>query len=197
MIVVGLTGNLASGKSTDGRIFRKSGALVFDADGAARKALRRGSPVYAAVPKLFGKKFLKPNGELDRKKLAWHVFMHPADLKKLNTLVHPGVIFECLKVISRNRPRKGLLVLDVPLLFESHMQNLADFTVVVSAPTRMMIKRAVAKGVPERLARRILATQWPLARKQRLADFVIRNSGSEKELERQILAVIQRIKTNL
>ena len=99
MIVVGITGNLASGKSEAARLFKKHGAVVFDADEAARWAARKGAPAYKAIVKIFGKEYLKKNGEIDRKKLATRVFSRPEDLKKLNILIHPGVIFESMKLI--------------------------------------------------------------------------------------------------
>ncbi len=185
MIVVGVTGSFSSGKSQTVLIFKRYGAKVFDADKAAKRVVRKGTPVTRAIIKLFGRDFLKKNKELDRKKLADHVFSHPRDLKKLNILIHPEVIVECFKRIERFRDRKGILVLDVPLLFESNMGRLADYTVVVSATKATILKRAKQKGVSGALARKILSTQWPLERKARLADFVIRNDGSIRDLERQ------------
>ena len=132
MIIIGVTGSFSSGKSQTVLIFKRIGAKVFDADKAAKRVVRKGTPVARAVIKLFGRRFLKKNKELDRKKLADHVFSHPRDLRKLNILIHPAVIVECFKTIEHFRDRKGLLVLDVPLLFESNMRRLADYTVVVS-----------------------------------------------------------------
>ena len=106
---------MASGKSEVTRIFKSLGARMFDADVAARKAVRKGSPAYRAIIKIFGKEYLKPNGELNRKKLAERVFRNPGDLHKLNVLIHPGVIFEMFRQIRRYRRRKGILVMDVPL----------------------------------------------------------------------------------
>jgi dephospho-CoA kinase len=180
-------------KSEAAALFRKKGAVVFDADVSARQALSKGSATHAAVLKLFGKSLAGTNGQLDRKKLAWHVFTHPEDLKKLNTLVHPGVIFDCLKVISSNRERAGVLVLDVPLLFESRMDGLADFTVVVKSPLGASFKRSEEKGIPRSLAKKILSTQWPIAKKAQHADFVIDNAGSLKELERKVLETMKKI----
>ncbi len=194
MTIVGLTGNLASGKSEAARIFKRHGTLVFDADLAAKRTVAKGRPVYKAIVKIFGKGFLRKSGELDRKKLAWHVFSHPKDLKKLNTLIHPGVIFECLKKAESLKNKKGILVLDVPLLFESKMENLVDHTVVVRSKKEKMLERAQSRGLPKVLAKKILSTQWPLEKKARLADFVIENNGTVVDLEKQVLAVIKKIK---
>lgn len=194
MIVVGVTGSFSSGKSQTVLIFKRYGAKVFDADKAAKRVVRKGTPVTRAIIKLFGRDFLKKNKELDRKKLADHVFSHPKALKKLNILIHPEVIVECFKRIECFRDRKGILVLDVPLLFESSMGRLADCTVVVSATKATILKRAKQKGVSGALTRKILSTQWPLKRKVRLADFVIRNDGSVKQLEKQVREVLEKIK---
>lgn len=195
MIVVGITGSLASGKSETARLFKKYGAAVFDADAAARKAVKKGTPVYKAIVKIFGKEYLRPNGELNRKKLARRVFSHPKDLKTLNTLIHPGVIFEVFNAIRRLKERKGILALDVPLLFESRMESLADFTLVVRSNRKRMLERARRKGLPAHLARRILSTQWPIEKKARLADFVINNSGTRAELEKKVLEVLEKVQS--
>lgn len=191
MTIVGITGSFSSGKTQVALIFKRVGAKVFDADKAARQVVRKGTPIYKAIVKLFGLDFLKKNKELDRKKLADHVFSHPRDLRKLNILIHPGVIVECFKRIEHFRDRKGLLVLDVPLLFESKMECLADYTVVVSASKATILRRARRKGIPGSLANKILSTQWPLKRKERFADFVIRNDGSVKQLEKQVRGVLR------
>ncbi|MBI4432640.1 MAG: dephospho-CoA kinase [Candidatus Omnitrophica bacterium] len=195
MTVVGVTGSLSSGKTQVVRFFQKLGAEIFDADEAARAALKKGRPAYRAVVQIFGKQFLKSSGEIDRKKLAGRVFARPDDLKKLNILIHPGVIFECLEVIEKFRDKPGMLVLDVPLLFESKMEELADVTVVVSASTRRLIERSREKGISPALAGKIISTQWPLQRKKRLADFVIENDGTLKDLEEKVKEVFKKINT--
>lgn len=194
MIVIGVTGNLASGKSETVKLFKKKGAVVFNADVAAKRALDKGTAAHMAVVKIFGKEYAKPNGEIDRKKLAWRVFSNPKELNKLNILIHPGVIFDCLKVISRCRNKKGMLVLDVPLLFESHMQNLADVNVVVAAKRETMLDRSEKKGMPRKLAAKILASQWSMGKKARMADHVINNEGSLKDLEKRVDAILAEIK---
>ena len=186
MTVVGLTGNLASGKTLAAQHFKKKGAQVIDADEIARDLTQHNAKLKAAILKIFGKEFSSGKGQIDRKKLAWHVFSHPKELKKLNTIVHPSVIVEIYKRIEKFRSKKGLVVLDVPLLFESKMEKLADFTVVVKASESNMLSRASRRGIPSVLARRILAAQWPVMKKARLADFVIDNDGTAEELARRV-----------
>jgi dephospho-CoA kinase len=197
MIVLGVTGSLASGKSEAARIFKKHGALVFDADRAARRAVRKGTPAYKAVVKLFGREYLRKNGEIDRKKLAGRVFSRPEDLKKLNIVIHPGVIIESMRMIERARGKKGILVMDVPLLFESKMENLADRVLVVSSKKEKMIARAAKSGMPAGLARKILASQWAIGRKEKLADYVIHNNGTLKDLEKAVRRLVRDIREKI
>ncbi len=194
MIVIGVTGSLASGKSEVARILKRKGARVLDADLVAKGVIEKGKPVYRALLKLFGPEYLARDGRIDRKKLAVRVFSNPKDLERLNTLIHPAVIVDFIGRIYTAKSKKGILVLDVPLLYESRMQDLADVTVVVSASSKKMISRAAKKGIPARLARKILSSQWPLKKKERLADFVVRNDGSRAELERKVLGILEKIK---
>jgi dephospho-CoA kinase len=194
MKVIGITGNLASGKSSVTALFKKRGARVFDADEAARKALKKGSPFYAAVVKIFGRDFLDKKGEIDRRRLAARVFSKPADLKKLNTLLHPGVIIQCLLLIEELKDKEGVLALDVPLLYEARMEGLADQVVVVRSSDKDMIARAVKKGVPRELAKDILASQWPMKKKAAKADFIVDNRGSAADLDRQVGKIWERVK---
>lgn len=98
-------------------------------------------------------------------------------------------------MIEKFRDKPGMLVLDVPLLFESKMEELADVTVVVSASTRRLIERSREKGISPALAGKIISTQWPLQRKKRLADFVIENDGTLKDLEEKVKEVFKKINT--
>ena len=194
MIVVGLTGNLASGKSEASKILKKLGAMIVDADAVAQKLTAQGTPIHRAIRKIFGDGFFTRSGQLNRRKLAWHVFSHPNDLKKLNTLIHPGVIVELYRVLEKERRKKGVLVLSVPLLFESRMEKLADWTVLIASDTPTMLARASARGVPPLLAKKILASQWPMARKEKAVDFVIDNNGTLAQLAVKLKKVYHEIK---
>ena len=193
MIIVGVTGSLATGKSEVSHIFQKLGAKVFDADLSARKMTKKGTPIHHAIIKLFGKSYMQKNGELDRRKLALHVFGKPSELKKLNVLIHPGVIFDCMTQAKKLESKEGIFVLDVPLLFESKMEKLADHVVVISVKEEEVIARAVKRGYTKELAKKILASQWPLKKKEKMADFVIDNNGTLKQLEMQVKQVYDSI----
>jgi len=194
MIVVGVTGSLASGKTEAANFFRKLGARVFDADLFSHEATRKRKPLYRAIVKLFGRDFLKKDGTLDRKKLATRVFSDPKSLRDLNTLIHPEVVAEAFELIRRLRSKAGVLVLDVPLLFEAKMDSAVDCVLVVAATRKNMIRRASKKGITAALARKVLARQWPLSKKIRHADMVIENNGSLNELERKVRCVYDRLK---
>ena len=194
MNVIGVTGGLACGKSAAAGILKKRGAEVFDADLAAKRAVRVGAPAYQAIVKIFGKACLNQDRTLNRRRVAEQVFSHPSQLKKLNTLIHPEVILECFKAIERGRKKKGILVIDAPLLYESKMENLTDFTIVIDADIKNILLRTKRDGLSGDLAGKIIASQWPLSRKSRRADFVIKNNGTLKQLEEKIWEVLELIK---
>ncbi len=194
MIVVGVTGSFSSGKSAVTAIFKKLGAKVFDADLTAKRVTRKGTAVHRAIIQIFGKEYQDKKGELDRKKLAQRVFSNPKDLRTLNILVHPEVIFEALKIKRKHKHQKGVLVLDVPLLYESRMESLADSIIVVDSSEKHMLKRGAEKGMKPSLSKKILKTQWPFEKKARRADFVIENRGNLKELEQKTRQIFKQIK---
>ena len=194
MIVVGVTGSFSSGKSAVTSVFKKLGAKVFDADATAKKVTRKGTALCRAIAQIFGEEYLDKKGELDRRKLAQRVFSEPKDLKKLNILIHPEVIFEAMKMKRDLKHKKGILILDVPLLYESKMEKLADIVIVVSTPREKMIARGTQKGMSPSLSKKIIGTQWPLAKKVRRADYVIENKGNLKELEQKTRQIFEKIK---
>ena len=175
--VIGLTGGLGSGKSTVLKEFRRLGAVTADADEIARRVVRPGGPAYGPVARLLGRGILRPDGTLDRAEVAARVFRRPALRRKLEGIIHPLVRREMEALIRRTR--RGVIVLDIPLLFEAKMTDLVDRVVVVWAPEKVRIAR-LRKA--ERFSRadigRRFRSQIPLAQKRRFADHVVDNAST-------------------
>ena len=193
--VVGLTGGIGTGKSTVARMLASLGAVVVDADAIVHRLQSAGSPVLAEIAAAFGAELLDSNGALDRARLADLVFRDPAARQRLNELIHPKVGFEMMREAEAAR-RTGapLVVLDIPLLFEGRRSGRGqaaklpfDATVLAYCPEALQIERTLARdGCTRAEAERRLAAQLPIEEKRALADFVIDNSGSPAETERQV-----------
>lgn len=190
-VVIGLTGGVASGKSTVLKEWKRLGAAVVDSDELAREAVRRGRPAWRRIVRAFGKEILLPGGELNRPLLRNRVFARPALRKMLEKIVHPEVIRGIRKAVSGGR---GVVVADIPLLFEAGLRGLADKTVVVWAPRRVQKARLMKRGgIGPKEAELFLKAQWPLDRKRRLADEVIDNSGALSRTRRQVRELDRRL----
>ncbi len=184
-IILGVTGGFGTGKSTVVKYFKRFGAKVIDADKIARNLLNPGTDVYRKAIDIFGKGILKNNKSIDRVKLAGIVFNDNTLLKRLNKLVHP----EVKKIIKQEiaRAPEKRVVLDVPLLFEAKMGNLVDRIIVVKASRAKQIERLCNKASLRKqdILKRINA-QMSLSDKVRLADFVIDNSSTIENTNKQI-----------
>jgi dephospho-CoA kinase len=185
--VFGLTGGIASGKSTVAARFRERGIPVIDADALARAAVAPGTPGHAAVLERFGRSLLRPDGTLDRPQLAARVFPHSDELAALNAIVHPQVraLFET-EVQRLSAEGHPCLCYEVPLLFENRLEDALRPVVLVAAPERLQIERALSRDGTTResvLAR--IRAQLPLADKAARADWVIHNEGSLEELRQR------------
>ena len=188
---IGLTGNIGSGKSTVARLFAERGAAVIDADALAREATLD-PDVLREIAATFGSELVRA-GELDRTKLAEIVFEAPEARAKLNAIIHPWVARErearVNALLSRASPPK-VIVHDVPLLFEVGLDAEMDKTVVVDAPLETRVARVIARsGLTADEVRSRDAAQLPLAKKVERADFVIDNSGDQKDLTEQVEVV--------
>jgi dephospho-CoA kinase len=186
MLVVGLTGGIGSGKSTVSRLLAKRGAVIVDADVAARKVVEPGGPAYEGVVDRFGSQVLAPDGTIDRPALAAIVFNDPQALADLNALTHPAVGVLINEQLTAEAQTDHVVILDVPLLVESGRTGTAG-VIVVDCPPDVAIARLVEeRGMDEADARRRVAAQ--VGRDERLAhaDFVIDNSGSLEDLEQQV-----------
>jgi dephospho-CoA kinase len=176
MIVVGLTGGVATGKSTVAKMFKQCGAVVIDADQLAHDAVKPGKPAWRQIVKAFGKAVLNPDRTLNRRELGAIVFGNRAKLRQLERIIHPRVAREqtrLTKAIARKHP-KAVVIYDVPLLFEAGIGKRVDQTIVVTADRNTQIVRLKKRnGLSRTEAIRRIRTQMPLSKKARLADIVI------------------------
>ncbi|MNX87018.1 Dephospho-CoA kinase [compost metagenome] len=195
MKVIGLTGGIASGKTTVANRLAARGGAVIDADQIAREVVEPGTPALEAIAEAFGPEVLDPAGRLDRAALARRVFGNEPARERLNAIVHPAVKEAMTRALDalRQRPTPPpFAVLVVPLLFETGMQAMADTVWTVSVPPAMQRARLLARdALSEAEADARIASQWPLARKLALSDRVIDNTGVLEALDAQIAAALQ------
>jgi dephospho-CoA kinase len=193
---VGLTGNIAAGKSTVVELLRGWGATIIDADDLAREAQAPGGDVLAAIVRRFGADVLAPDGTLDRPALRAKVMGDPAALDALNQLVHPAVGRRRDQLVREARERGDVLVVnDIPLLFEVLDPAAFDAVVLVDAPTAVRRTRLRAlRGLPSEDADRMLDAQMAAERKRARSHFVIENAGSLAELEQAARSVFEELR---
>lgn len=176
MLLVGLTGGLASGKSTIARLFQEFGAAVIDADELARMVVRPGTIAWKEIVKAYGKKVLKPDRSLDRKALARIVFQHPPKLQTLTTIVHPRVARAQARItreIAAKDP-DAVIIYDAALLIEARAHERMDRVLVVTADQETQIARACRRdGLSRSQALHRLRGQLPLAKKRRCAHYLL------------------------
>jgi dephospho-CoA kinase len=197
MLLVGLTGGIASGKSLVGRVFRDMGAHLIDADRIVHCLLGRNEQAWKEVLDHFGQDILLPNQEIDRRKLGEIVFNDEEQRAWLNRCLHPKV-FEAFLVSVRNlrnRPPDTIIVLDAALLIETGYNNRMDRTVVVYANLEQQLERLTQRdsfSKEQSLAR--IRSQMPLNEKRGLADYVIDNTGIREQTERQARDIFCKLK---
>lgn len=181
-LLVGLTGGIATGKSTVSDIFRRLGCVVIDADVLAREVVAPGEPAYAAIVAEFGPDILQRDGTLDRKKLGAMVFADPEKRRRLEALTHPRIRERFARRLEElvERQFTGIVIFDAPVMIESGNYRSMDRLVVVVTDAATQTVRALDRdGDREDIERRI-ASQMPLSEKARLADYVIDNSGERE-----------------
>jgi dephospho-CoA kinase len=191
-----MTGGIASGKSTVAEMFARNGARVIDADRISREVVGRGTPAYADIIAHFGDPILQDDGEIDRSRLAMVVFHDETERKVLERIVHPRVKAETARRLERIRREdpNAVVILDVPLLFESGMEQGLDEVIVVYVPQAVQVQRLMARdGYSEAEALARIRSQMPIGKKKALAGMVIDNSGSLENTRVQALAVYNRL----
>ncbi len=199
--LIGLTGNIACGKSTVLALLRDHGAHVIDADRVTHELQAPGQPVYTAIIAAFGPEILvAPEGPIDRRRLGALVFSHPAELRRLEQLVHPAVharIQNWLEDVARQPSAAGVTpvaVIDAIKLLEAGWKSACDAVWVVICPPEQQLERLMAtRGMAESEARGRIAAQPPQATRIAQADVVIDNSGSLESTRRQVEQAWQKI----
>jgi len=191
MLLVGLTGNIGSGKSTVAQLLSERGATIIDADVLARRAVELGTTAYAAIVERWGTSILAADGLIDRTALRRIVFSEPQELEQLNSIVHPEVerMRAALVELARQRGDR-LVVCDIPLLFERRMTDDFDRIVLVDAPRPVRLERLVReRGLRETEAMDMSVAQMPAELKRARADFVIDNIGTLTQLDQRVTEV--------
>jgi dephospho-CoA kinase len=183
---VGLTGGIGVGKSEVSRRLAAQGAVVIDADGIAREVVAPGTEGLAAVTAEFGAGVLRDDGSLDRERLGEIVFADPATLRRLNSIVHP-LVGRRMDELEKEAGQDAIIVHDVPLIAENDLGSAYDLVVVVDAPRHMQLDRLIRqRGMSRESAEARMAVQASRAMRLAIADFVVDNSSSLAELDRQV-----------
>jgi dephospho-CoA kinase len=195
MRLIGLTGNIASGKSAVADMFVERGAAIIDADVLAREAVMKGSPALKLIVEKWGNEVLDGEGNLDRAALRHRVFEDQSELDALNEIVHPEIMRRRSEEVAAAKARgEQVVVCVIPLLFERHLAGEFDSIILVDAPRSVRLDRIVRdRKIDETEAMNMIASQMPADLKRARADYVIENAGSREELEAEVERVWQSI----
>jgi dephospho-CoA kinase len=187
VLLVGLTGGIASGKTSVSAMLAERGAEIVDADLIARQVVMPGEPAWQKILDHFGRGVLTEDGQVDRKKLADLVFADQAKLTLLNEITHPDIFARVAERLEHNRDREVVVVLDAALLIETGLADRVDVVVVVDAgDEEKQVRRLTAKGFDERDARARMAAQLPAEARLARADLLIRNVGTFEDLTARV-----------
>ncbi len=191
MLLVGLTGNIGSGKSSVAQLLSERGATIIDADVLARRAVEVGTSAYAAIAERWGTSILAADGTIDRDALRRIVFSEPQELEQLNAIVHPEVERMRTALVEQARARHDRVVIcDIPLLFEGKMTEQFDRILLIDAPRPLRLERLVReRGLRETEAMDMIVAQMPAELKRARADFVIDNVDSFTQLDARVADV--------
>jgi dephospho-CoA kinase len=194
-VVIGLTGGIASGKSTVSDMLRKQGIRVIDADQIAREVVEIGKPAYEQIVKTFGQDILHEDKTINREKLGTLIFSEENKRQQLNKIVHPAVRKEMLKQTEEEKAHQAkIVVLDIPLLFESKLTYMVDEIIVVYVDEETQLKRLMKRNsYSEEEAKIRIGSQLPLKEKAELADEIIHNQGSIEETRAQVHELISKL----
>jgi dephospho-CoA kinase len=192
---VGLTGGIASGKSTVSEIFAELGAVIIDGDKLAREVVERGTPGLAQVVEAFGPDVLTAEGDLDRPKLGRIVFNDDALRKRLEAIVHP-LVFERYAALEAAAPADGVVIHDIPLLAETGRADTFDAVVVVETPAEVQVERMLRdRGWSREDAESRIAAQATPEQRRTIATHLILNDGSLDDLRARVEEVWAELNT--
>lgn len=202
-MILGLTGGIASGKSTVSSFLKEIGIEIIDADNLAREVSER-SEVIDELVKTFGEEILEKKSldkqgrrKIERKSLREIVFSNKENVKKINKIIHPRVI-EVFEKRKKTNLLDEIIIFDIPLLFEANLEYLCDKVIVVVASEKIQIERIKKRdGSGLEVAKNIIGNQMSSNEKSRLADYVITNDKSIEELKNQVVELYERIKGEL
>jgi dephospho-CoA kinase len=191
MLLVGLTGNIAAGKSTVAQLLSERGATVIDADILARRAVERGTAAFDKIVHRWGSTVLGPDRQIDRPALRRIVFDDHDQLEELNGFVHPEVERQRSVLVEEARDRGDRVVIcDIPLLFEARLVDRFDKVILVDATRPRRLERLVhERQLSETDAMKMIAAQMPAELKRARADYVIDNDGTIADLEKRVRMV--------
>ncbi|MDN3499847.1 dephospho-CoA kinase [Microbacterium sp. APC 3898] len=198
MMIIGLTGSIASGKSTVSEMLKNSGYPIIDADLVARQVVEPGSDTLEQIEQAFGPEVIREDGTMDRPKVGEIIFNDPAKRKILNDIIHPAIRQEMLQQ-RHDYMTEGYktIVMDIPLLFESRLQHLVDKILVVSVTEENQFNRLVERnGFTEKEARARISSQLPMSVKEDGADAVIYNNGTLDETKWQLNRILDNWKAS-
>jgi dephospho-CoA kinase len=198
MILVGLTGGIATGKTTIANMFRQCGAVVIDADALAREVVRPGKPAWREIVKTFGRNVLNPDRTINRQTLGHFVFRSRVKLRLLERIIHPRVA-RLQAQLTRQAARKipdAVVIYDVPLLFEAGIDKRFDKTIVVTADRVQQIARLRTRnGLTRDMALQRIRSQMPLSKKAQKADYLVDGTLSRSVLRRTVRQLYRTLKT--
>ncbi|MEQ2526976.1 dephospho-CoA kinase [Robertmurraya yapensis] len=191
-LVVGLTGGIASGKSTVSNLLREMGYTIIDADLEARLAVEIGEPAYNEIVLYFGEEIKLPNGQIDRAKLGEIIFNNEEKRLKLNSIVHPDVRRRMLEKREQAvKNGESLIVMDIPLLFESQLTSMVDKVLLVYVDEDTQLQRLMERnGFSEEEALARIKSQMPLKDKVQLSYAVIDNNGTIEDTKKQLNIIL-------
>jgi dephospho-CoA kinase len=195
--LIGLTGGIASGKSTVAKILERLGAAVVDADALSREVVEPGRDAWKEIVQTFGAEVLQPDQTLDRQKLRATIFNNPGARKQLESIIHPRVRASAEERINQHAASGyEVVVYEVPLLFEGNLHEWLRPVILVACDISIQKQRLQQRdGLSPEAAQKHIDAQMSLEEKRRLADYVIENDGSLEDLERQVQTVLKKIKT--